>query len=182
MENQVPDLEPFRPYLRILARILLDPRLRAKLGASDVVQQTLMDAHKNIEQFHGNTEAEMAAWLRQILVHDLADAVRALGRAKRDASLEVAIHDSSCRLDAWVAASQSSPSRRAGREEEAVRLAEAMARLPEDQRTAVELHKLLEYSLKETAERMGKTRGSVASLIVRGVKGLRKILGGNGQT
>jgi RNA polymerase sigma-70 factor (ECF subfamily) len=182
MENQILDLEPFRPHLRILARILLDPRLRAKLDASDVVQQALMDAHKNRPQFHGSTEAEMAAWLRQILVHDLADAVRALGRAKRDAALEVAIHDSSCRLDAWVAASQSSPSRRAGREEEAVRLAEAMARLPEDQRTAVELHHLQEHSLKETAERMGKTQGSVASLINRGVKGLRQTLGGNGQT
>ncbi len=175
-------LEPFRPYLRILARILLDPRLRAKLDASDVVQETLLGAHRNQDQFRGSTEAELAAWLRQMLVHDLADAVRALGRAKRDASLEVAIHDSACRIDAWVAASHSSPGTRAAREEEKVRLAEAVARLPEDQRTAVELHHLQEYSLHETAVMMGKSTPSVASLIHRGVNGLRQVLGGNGQT
>ena len=173
------DLERFRPYLRILARVLVDPRLRSKLDASDVVQQTLMDAHKNRDQFRGGSEAEFQAWLRQMLVHDLADAVRALGRAKRDAALEVAIHDSSRRLDAWVTVTQTSPGSRAAREEEAVRLAEAVARLPEDQRTAVELHHLLEHSLQETAGLMGKTPGSVASLIHRGVKGLRGILGGN---
>lgn len=174
------DLEQFRPSLRILARILIEPKLRSKFDASDVVQQTLMDAHKNYDQFRGKTEAELKAWLRQMLIHDLADELRKFGRDKRDAGLEIAIHNSACRTDAFLPGSQTSPSSGAARKEEAVRLADAVARLPEDQRNAVELHHLQEYSLEETAERLGKTLGSVASLIHRGVKELRTLLGGNG--
>src|SRR5262249_30610961 len=125
-----PGLEQFRDYLRLLARLRLDPRLRAKLDPSDVVQQTLLEAHKGRDQFRGRTFAERAAWLRQILARNLANAVRDLGRDKRDVARERS-------LEAWLAAEQSSPSERAQREEEAVRLAQALATLPETQREVV---------------------------------------------
>src|SRR5436305_61431 len=81
-------LERFRDYLRLLARLQRDDRLRGKLDPSDLVQQALLKAHQARAQFRGHTEAEQAVWLRQILARTLANAVRDLGRAKRDVTLE----------------------------------------------------------------------------------------------
>ena len=123
-------VERCRPYLRLLARARLDPLLRGKLDASDVVQQTLLEAHQGRDHFRGHTTAELAAWLRQILARNLANAVRDLRRDKRDVtrerSLEAALEHSASALEAWLADEQSSPSRKADRQERAVRVAEAL--------------------------------------------------------
>jgi RNA polymerase sigma-70 factor, ECF subfamily len=80
-------LERFRDYLHLLARLQLGPKLQGKFDASDVVQQTLLEAYVKRDQFRGS-DAERPAWLRQILAHNLADALRAFGQAKRDAGRE----------------------------------------------------------------------------------------------
>jgi len=172
--------ERFREYLRLLARLQLDPRWQAKLDPSDIVQQTLLQAHEGRDQFRGKTAAEQAAWLRQILTRVLANAVRDLGRAKRDAgrerSLEAALEQSSARLEAWLAAEQSSPSESVERNEQLLRLAGALAQLPEDQRQAVALHHLQGWSLAEVARHLGRSEGAVAGLLHRGFKSLRALL------
>ncbi len=171
------DLERYRQYLVMLARMQLDPRLREKLDASDVVQQTLLEAHRGQRRFRGRTEAERAAWLRQILAHNLADALRGFRRAKRDVSrersLQRALDQSSARLEAWLAAEQSSPSQRAIQNERLLQLTEALETLPEAQREAVELHYWQGWSLAEVAKHLDRSTASVAGLLQRGLRKLR---------
>jgi RNA polymerase sigma-70 factor (ECF subfamily) len=176
-EGHVRRLEEYRDYLHLLARLQLDPRLRGKLDPSDVVQQTLAKAHQNREQFRGQTAAEQAAWLRRILANNLIDAARKyLREVAVELALEAGIQESSARLEAWLAAEQSSPSERAGNEEQLLRLAAALARLPDDQRVVVEMHHLKQDAVADIARRLGKTEPAVAGLLRRGLKRLRELL------
>ena len=171
-------LERYRDYLRLLARLQLGPEFWAKLDDSDVVQETLLKAHRAAGDYRGHTEAELLAWLRRILGNTLTDAARRFGARARDLGLERSLEESSARLEDWLAAEQSSPSEAAGRQEDLLRLAEALARLPDDQREAVELHHLKGASVAEIAEQTGRTRPSVAGLIRRGLQRLRELLQG----
>lgn len=173
-------LEAYRDYLRLLARLQLDSRLQSKLDPSDLAQQALVKAHAGRDQFRGQSEAELTAWLRQILAHTLADAVRHFAREGYDIglerSLEAALEDSSARLEAWLADESSSPSDQAIRNEQLLHLARALAQLPEDQRQAVELHHLQGRSLAEVGEQMGRGKRAVAGLLFRGLRRLRGLL------
>jgi RNA polymerase sigma-70 factor (ECF subfamily) len=173
-------LEKFRPYLCLLARQQVDRRLRGKLDASGVVQQTLLEAYQGLDGFRGRSEAELTAWLRRILARNLADEIRRLGAGKRDVgrerSLEEAVDQSSANIAAWLAAAQSSPSQQAVGHEQLLRLAAALACLPEDQRTAVELHHLQGCSLAEVGLHMQRSKEAVAGLLSRAIKRLRELL------
>jgi RNA polymerase sigma-70 factor, ECF subfamily len=175
-------LERFRGYLCALAKIQLAARswLAAKLDASDIVQLTLLKAHAARDQFRGNTPAEMATWLRQILTRTLANELRAFGQEKRDVgaerSLEADLDASSCRMDAWLAADQSSPSEQVGRRERAEALAAAVAALPSDQQEVVLLKHCHGLALADVAARLGRTPASVAGLLRRGLERLRELL------
>jgi RNA polymerase sigma-70 factor, ECF subfamily len=172
--------EDFRPYLENLARLRLDPRLRSKLDPGDVVQQTLLEACQAPDQFRGRSEGEQKAWLRRILLRNLANAVRDLGRQKRDVhrerSLDAALEDSSARLEALLAAEQSSPGERAARNEEVLRLEEALAALPEGQREAVVLRHFHDWPLAEISRHLGRSHAAVAGLLHRGLTRLHELL------
>jgi RNA polymerase sigma-70 factor, ECF subfamily len=177
-EASDPHLEAFRNYLELLARIRLDPRLRGKLDPADLVQQTLLRAIEAQGRFRGD-DACRAAWLRTILARVMIDAVRKYGRPRggeRERSLEAALERSSARLEAFLAADLTSPSGRAVRNERLLRLADALARLPEDQRRAVELRHLQGLPLAETAMRMERSVDAVVGLIHRGLRALRRDL------
>lgn len=173
-------LEPFRAYLRLLARLHLAPQLRGKLDPSDIVQQTLLQAYQALDQFRGHSEAEWAAWLRQILARKLAQALRDFGRAKRDLareqSLQAAVDASSARLEAWLTADQSSPSQQAMQGEQSLRLAAALEQLPEAQREALILQHWQGLSLAEIGAHLGRSPTAIAGLIKRGLKQLRHLM------
>ena len=173
-------LERWRAYLVMLARQQLRTQLRVKVDPSDVVQLTLLEAVQQWDQFRGTTEAERAAWLRRILAHNLADVGRAFGRAKRninlEQSLEASMQASSCRLEVFLAADESTPAQRAMRGDDVVRLAHALDQLPDAQRRSIELHHLGGLSLAETAEQLGRSQGAVAGLLHRGLKTLRDVM------
>jgi RNA polymerase sigma-70 factor (ECF subfamily) len=175
-----PALGRYRDYLLLLARSQLGAREGARLAPSDVVQQALLEAHRKLDQFRGRSEGELAAWLRRVLAFAIADALREQSRGKRDVacerSLEAALAASSVRLGDWLAADQPSPSEHADRHEQAVRLADALARLPEAQREALVLQHWQGWTLARIGEHLGKTPAAVAGLLKRGLKQLRVLM------
>jgi RNA polymerase sigma-70 factor (ECF subfamily) len=174
------ELESFRAYLRVLAAARLDPRLQARLDPSDLVQQTLLEAHQGRSAFRGTTRREMAGWLRRILARNLANAVRDLRRQCRDVqreqSLDALLRDSSVRLEAWLADEESPPDVHAEQREELDRLARAIAELPDGQREAVLLRYFRGLSLADVARHLGRSAPAVAGLLQRGLIELRRRL------
>src|SRR6516225_6023641 len=102
-------LEDYREYLRVLARLRLKSWLQDKIDPSDVVQQALLNAHQHRDQFRGQNQAQWQAYLRSILANTVADAISALPQEK---AIQHALDQSSARLQAWLAAEQSSPSQK----------------------------------------------------------------------
>jgi RNA polymerase sigma-70 factor (ECF subfamily) len=174
-EPRGPAPERFREYLRLLARLQLDPRLQGKVDPSDVVQQTLIKAHERIDQFRGQSEAELVGWLRRILANTMADAYRKHNRAiALERPLMELLDQSSVRLEEMLAQQDLSPGEQAARNEQLLRLAEALSRLPDDQRVAVELRYLKGCSLAEAAVHLERSEAGVAGLLRRGLARLRE--------
>lgn len=174
------DLERFRNYLRLLARMHMDTSPTGRIDPSDLVQETLLEAYEKRAQFRGAGDAERGAWLRAILARNVADALRAQGRLKRDVSrersLEQELASSSVRLGDWLAADGPSPSEHAQRHEQAIRLADVLAGLPVEQREALILHYWQGCTLAEVGERLERSPSAVAGLLKRGLKHLREQL------
>jgi RNA polymerase sigma-70 factor (ECF subfamily) len=175
-------LESFRPYLNLVARLHLGQRLRGKLDVADVVQDTLATACASLDQFRGEDDAQLAAWLETILAHCLSHVFRYYAQQARDVRRERslddkrAVEDSSARIEAWLAADQSSVGKKLTRKEQAVRLAAALEQLPAAQREAVVLRHLEGLSLAEVGRHLGRNPVAVAGLLQRGLKKLRALL------
>src|SRR5947209_4013660 len=173
-------LEPFRRYLEVLARVHLDSRLRGKLDPADIVQQTLLRAYAALPEVRDRSPEVLASWLRKILARTLADTVKHYHRDRRDVNLERSLQAdldrSSTSLAGWLAADQTSPSLAAQRNEELLRLANALADLPEPQREVVICKHCRGQTLQQIADQLGRTVPSVASLLRRGLEALRRRL------
>ena len=173
-------LEPFRSYLEVLARVHLDPRLRGKLDPADVVQQVLLRAYAAWPVVQDPAQPALLSWLRRILARTLADVSRHYDRDKRavdlERSLEADLDRSASGMAGWLAADQTSPSEGAQRNEEMLRLADALTALSEPQREVVVLKHLRGWTLQRIAEHLGRTVPAVASLLRRGLEELRRRL------
>jgi RNA polymerase sigma-70 factor (ECF subfamily) len=174
------NLEDYRDYLRLLARLQLDQRLQGKIDLSGVVQQTMLEAYQALSKYEPQDAEHLASWLRRILANNLSDEIRKLKTGKRDLSrersLEAALEQSSNRLEAWLADDQSSPSGHAQRQEQALHLSEALAKLPVAQREALMLRHLDGKSLAQISEQLGRSHAAVAGLLKRGLQQLRSQL------
>jgi RNA polymerase sigma-70 factor (ECF subfamily) len=177
--------EPVRAWLGHQARLLLDDRLRGKVDPSDVVQETLLKAFQHRGQLRGQCEAEQRAWLRKILANTLADLVRRfLQSHKRNVGLEQSLDDavrqSSAQLKGWLEGGQAAPADHAEQHERLLWLAEGLAALPDDQRTALQLRYLHGWEVDEIVRHMGRSTASVAGLLRRGLETLRQRVGAEG--
>jgi RNA polymerase sigma-70 factor (ECF subfamily) len=173
-------LEEFRAYLETLACIQIDPRLRGRVSPSDIVQNTLMEALPDLERLRALDGADRKRLLRRMYVNNLLQEVERHLAGRRDARLERSLEDaateSACRLRDWLAVEDSSPSDRLLRQEEALRLLEALAKLDPRQREAIILQKYHGWTLAQIAGHLGCTANAVAGLHARALKELRKRL------
>ncbi|MGD9633237.1 MAG: sigma-70 family RNA polymerase sigma factor [Pirellulales bacterium] len=178
-------LQQYRNYLMVLASTQLETRLQPRVSPSDVVQETMLRAHKNFGQFRGSSEAELLAWLRQILVNNLAKFVEQhMLAARRDVRREVsierlgkALEQSTVQLAALLPAEINSPSMAVQQREEAVQLADRLAQLPADYREVLMLRNLQSMPFEQVAERMGRSVGATRMLWLRAIERLRAVYG-----
>ena len=176
-------LDHYSTYLTLLARVQIGRRVQGKVDAGDIVQETFLEAHRQIRQFRGTSEAELLAWLRRILAGQIALMLRRyLGTKGRDVTLErelgVQLDQSSQAMDVGFVATLSTPSQHASRREQAVLLAEALRRLSVDHREVIVLRHIEALSFPDVAARMGRSEDSVQKLWVRALANLRRSLGG----
>jgi RNA polymerase sigma-70 factor (ECF subfamily) len=170
-------LEACRGYLLLIAERELDPQLRAKGGASDLVQETLVDAVRDFGRFQGRSEAELQAWLRQLLLHNLVDFTRQFRRGqKRQIGREIELEagNSSVERAAGLEASLLSPSNQAMEDEQAQAIKRALQRLPPDYQQALHLRFQEDRSFEEIGRIMNLTPNAARKLWARAVKRLRR--------
>lgn len=176
-------LEHYRNYLSLLARTQLDLHLKRRLNPSDIVQETFVNALQHFPQFRGQSEQELLAWLRQILLRNLAGALKREVRAKkrnvrREISLDsymASLERSTARVEAALAGPESTPSSKASRLEQFARLADRMARLPEHYREVIVLRSLNSLTWAEVSQRMERSEGAVRNLWLRALESLKKL-------
>jgi RNA polymerase sigma-70 factor (ECF subfamily) len=171
----------YRPVLRLIAEQMVGAGLRRREDASDIVQQTVVEAYTAIEQFKGKSEPEFSAWLKQILRRNVSNVVRDNRAAKRDLRREQYFDAEGSVSITWMqpVGRETPPSQRIVRAEAALNLARAIDELPDAQRTAVRMRHLEGRGIQEIADAMDKTPTAVAGLVRRGLEALRQKLAGD---
>lgn len=175
-------LQLYRNYLTILATAQLDARLRRRMSPSDLVQETMLGAYRDFRKFRGETEGELIAWLRQILIHCLHHAYEMHFQAgRRDIRREISLDEvdrSSNRLagiEQALATQGESPSAPVRDRERAVAIADKLAKLRPDYRDVIVLRNLRGLSFEEIAQRMNRKAGAVRMLWLRAMERFRQL-------
>jgi len=173
-------LELYRNYLTLLARAQIDNRLKCRMDASDVVQETFLEAHRDFGQCRGEGEAELVCWLRRILIRNIMDQAKRQGAQKRDfrreRSLEAELNRSGERLLDRLNASVSSPSRQLAKREQAVLLADALATLPSEYRDVIIYRNIYRWQFQQIGDELGKSAGAVRMIWLRALERLRNAM------
>lgn len=176
-------LQLYRNYLSVLATTQLDRRLRRRISASDLVQETMLAAHSGFDSFRGGSEGELLAWLRQTLSNCLSHEIEKHVHAKkRDIRREVAldqvaqnIDDSMCRLTNVLPARGGTPSEDMGRRELTIALSNQLAKLKPSYREVIVYRNLQGLSFDEIAERMETKSGNARMLWLRAIAKFKEI-------
>jgi RNA polymerase sigma-70 factor (ECF subfamily) len=164
-------LESFRPYVRVIVHSLRDQRLQGRVDDSDLIQDAFLEAQRSFEDFRGHSVAELAVWLRCIVVRTSRRSLRQFGgTGKRDPAREQLVDDL-----AELADSGSSPSAIASRHEEAARMAEALAQLPEEMQQVLLARHVDDLPHATIADRLGRTEGATRMLYLRALRRLREL-------
>jgi RNA polymerase sigma-70 factor (ECF subfamily) len=166
-------LEMCRPYLLGVSSQQLEADLQAKAGASDLVQESFLEAHRDFDGFHGSSEGELLAWLRQILLHNIANLRRHFRDTdKRAVGREIALASAALPEEPQV----DSPSSQARARERDEALHRALQQLPEASRLAIEYRSYERCSFEEVGRRLGRSAEAARKLWVRAIDQLQQIL------
>ncbi|MBI1348133.1 sigma-70 family RNA polymerase sigma factor [bacterium] len=169
-----------RSFVAITARVHLQRRLQSKVDASDLAQQSLLEAHRGFERFAGQSPQEWFGWLKQIVVHNAADVAKQYrGTAKRDAGREISLAAESSNSAAWDHTPPDpgpSPSQVVAGMEQELLMAAAIEQLPDDYREVLILRHLERLPFQEVAERMGRSRGACQMLWARAMEQLKGLM------
>ncbi|OAI41002.1 hypothetical protein AYO40_00540 [Planctomycetaceae bacterium SCGC AG-212-D15] len=167
--------EAFREEFTRLAQLGMADDLRAKAGASDVVQQTFLEAHRDIAQFSGDSAEEFRAWLRRILEHNVRNIARAYReREKRQLARELPL--GVVPGDALILATPS-PSAKVANQERVAALEAAISRLPAEYQEVIRLRQQEQKSFAEIGAAMGRSGEAARKLWVRALQRLKQELG-----
>jgi RNA polymerase sigma-70 factor, ECF subfamily len=170
-------LDGCRRYLLQIADDDLDPRLRAKGGASDIVQETFLEAQRDFGEFAGESEPELLAWLRNRLQYRIAKFVRTFrGTAKREVGREVPLGGDSSRVGPDPASDQPSPSEQVLQDERDHALERAMERLPEEHRRVIQLRYREGLSFEQIGEALERSPNSARKVWARAIERLKRDL------
>lgn len=170
-------IEGFRDYLLLVAQRTVPAELRPKLGPSDVVQETFLEAQADFAEFRGETEQEFQAWLRAILRHNLAGLVRGyLGTAQRDVRREISLEENAQSFQ--LVAGDETPSAILSALEEAELVEQALSRLPREYQQAITLRNWEQLSFAEIGERLARSEEAARKLWSRAVVRLEEELSG----
>jgi RNA polymerase sigma-70 factor (ECF subfamily) len=170
-------LEACRGYLLLVAGQELDPGMQAKGGASDLVQDTLLEAQRDFAHFAGESEEQLLAWLRQILVHNLLNFTRRYrATVKRKLGREISLQTDSSATAPVPGPSDPglSPSAQAMEHEQAEALTVALARLPDDYRQVILLRYQGEHTFEEIGRMMNRSPNAARKLWLRAVERLQQ--------
>jgi RNA polymerase sigma-70 factor (ECF subfamily) len=173
-------LEACRGYLLAVARRELDPDLQAKNSASDLVQEAFLEAQRDFAQFRGDSEAELLAWLRRLLLNNISNFTRRYrATQKRQVGGEVPLagEGSSAQVGEGLVADTPSPSEQAMRREQAEAVEGVLAQLPEDYREVIRLRYQEQLPFEEIARRMGRSNNAVRKLWARAVERFQQEMG-----
>ncbi len=172
-------LQLCRPRLYQSAKAKLGPEGLTKETPSDVVQETMLDAHRDFSRFAGRSEPELVGWMQAILDHNVLNSIRRFrGTAKRNPDLERPI-DGTARGDSGQgpAADQTTPSAAASRKEERQRLERALSRIKDEHATVIRLRYHEDLSFAEVAARLGRSEEAARKLWSRAIEALSIELG-----
>jgi RNA polymerase sigma-70 factor (subfamily 1) len=173
-------LARYQAYLECLTYIQVDPRLWRRFGWSDVVNQTLLEANRDLDKLQALEEADRKRRLRRMLLNNLLERIEKERAQKRDyrreEMVDEALSGSSSNLQRSLAADTPGPDGRAEEMERGARLAQALTQLPEREREALILQKYHGWTLAQIGEHLECTANAAAGLHARGLKRLRKLL------
>ena len=172
-------LDRYRNYMTLLARTEMSPALQRRIDASDIVQETMFELHRNFSQFRGSTENELLGWLRRSLIRNLLDEIKRQRAAKRDVRREQRLsttEKSGMAMLDQLCASVSSPSQQVSRSEQSIRVANALASLTPDYRDVIMLRNIHRLEFRKIGEQMGKSHGATRMLWLRALEAFKKAL------
>ena len=171
-------LETCRPYLLLLGNRTLQPDMRVKVDASDVVQETFLKARQEFRQFQGHTREELLAWLRQVLVRSLANLRRHYcDTKKRQLLREVSLAEiDPARLGNGLLAPTPPPTLVAAHEQDA-ELQRALSCLPEHYQEVIRLRLEEDYTFEEIGQQQGRSAEAARKVWMRAIERLQEQLG-----